>query len=220
MRPAQQCRCQKAFFAAPAGRPIPKVGSAAPTAVSMRYVRARMGRSGSSCSGKSRSTNSVPVRRTRVAPALAVPALLGPTPDRSNSSESADAMAALNGRSNVTPSRNALPSCVHRRNRRRHLQRESGRGAVAAEGAVPDAERKLRRARRSSKRHASLALHVRHVLRAHRKQTRKAEHLAPRVTARSGGDASGGVGAAATADRKASRQRRRRQARHQSGTLV
>lgn len=225
MRPARQCRCPKASFAAPAGRPIPKVGNAALTAVSTRCGPVRMDRSASSCSGSCRSSSSGPGRRMSAAPARAGDVLRAPTPGRNNSSASADAMVALNAhRAGADPNRSVLLSSSGRPSNRRPLRkpRGSGRGAVAAVVAeVADQKNPLLRIRaphRSSRGLRASRVHPvrrrRHV-RIRRSRAKKGPRLAPRAMVPNDGDASaaGGVGVG----RKAARRPRKL---HQSPTYV
>jgi hypothetical protein len=216
MRPARRCRCRKAFFAAPAGRPIPRVGDAARTADSTKCGPVRMDRSASTCSGRFRSSSSGQGRRTSAGPARAVAALHGRTPSRNNSASVA-ATVVRNGRSSVriglrkaaASNRNALLSS----SRPYPKLTDSVRDGVAVGGVEAAAVSPLRtrtllrvRTRRCSNRgrRVSRDLPVRRRCRVpiRRSRARKAESLVPREMVRNGADVSGG-GAAVVADRRA-----------------
>jgi hypothetical protein len=199
MRPARQCRSPKASFATPAGKPIPKVGSAAPTAVSTRCGPVRTVRSASTCSGSCRSSSSGPGRRMSVARvAVAEDVLHGPMPGRNNSSASEAAMAVRNGRNAAVRSHNVLlSSSKGRRSNRHHRKpRESGRDAVAAVVAAANQQnlpRPIRTRPRSNRgRRASRVLRARPRPRARILSllARMAERRAPRATVQNDGDAS------------------------------
>jgi hypothetical protein len=225
MRPALPCRCRKASFAAPAGRPIPRVGNAARIALSTRCGPARTARSASICSGRFRSSSSGRERRTNAA-GEAVVALRGPRGDPSNSSGNADGMAARNGR-RVAASSNrhvvASRSILLSSNRRRLREKESGPDAVAGGAAAVRAESPFRTrtpARRNRVRPASRvrpARRSRYPVRIPPSLARKAAPRVQRARVPSGGGVSGDVGAAVAAGRKAGRPRRRRRVWRRDG---
>jgi hypothetical protein len=217
MRPARRCRCRKAFFAAPAGRPIPRVGDAARTADSTKCGLVRMDRSASTCSGRFRSSSSGQGRRTSAEPARVVAALHGRTPSRNSNSASVAATVVRNVRSSVrialrkaaASNRNALISS----SRPYPKLTDSVRDGVAVGGVEAAAVSPLRtrtllrvRTRRCSNRgrRVSRDLPVRRRSRVpiRRSRARKAESLVPREMVRNGADVSGG-GAAVVADRRA-----------------
>jgi hypothetical protein len=203
MRPARQCRSLKASFATPAGKPIPKVGDAALTAVSTRCGLVRTDQSASTCSGNCRSSSSGQGRRMSVARvAVAADVLHGRMPGRNNRSASEAAMAVRNGRSVGVPSHSVLLSSSRGRrssNRHRRKPRESGRDAVAAVVAAANQQNPARptrtRRRNSRGRRASRVLRVRPRPRAPTPSllARMAERRAPRATVPNGEDASGAV---------------------------
>jgi len=229
MRPARQCRCQKAFFAAPAGRPIQKVGNAARTAVSTRCGPARMDRSASTCSGRFRNSSSGRGRRTSAAPARAVDALHVRKGGRNNSSASAAATVVRKGhskaRSNArkalssATASNALHSSSKPRRKRTDSVQDGVAGGVAVAAASPLQARTLLRTRtpRCSNRgrRASSDLRVRRRRRVPipRNRARRAAYLVPTEMVRNGADvsAAGAVGAVdRPADRRAGRRQHRR----------
>ena len=212
MRPARQCRCQKASFAAPAGRPIPKVGNAAPTAVSTRCGPAWMDRSASSCSGSFRSSSSGRERRTSAAPAPAVHARPGPRRGRNNSSEAATADRNVRS-AEADRSRNVLPGSARRSSsKERRRLRDSGPAGVADVAAAAGTEKNPLRIRvpplRSNR--GPRASRVLPARRRHRARLgKRGEHRAPRVTVRNDADVFAAGGAVAGEARKAGRRQRR-----------
>jgi hypothetical protein len=212
MRPARQCRCPKASFAAPAGRPIPKVGNAARTAVSTRCGPVRMDQSASSCSGSCRSSSSGPARRMSAAAVAGV--LRSRMRDRH--SASADAMAVHSVRvEGADRSSNVLRSSSDRRSSNRlRKPRESGRDAVAGVVAAvagrknpPLRTRALARSSRGLR--ASRVLPVRRKPRARIRRSRgkRARRRVPRAMDRNVGDVFVVAGGAGVVGRKAVRRR-------------
>jgi hypothetical protein len=203
MRPARQCRCQKASCAAPAGRPTPKVGNAARTAVSTRCEPARTARSASTCSESFRSSSSARERR----PSGDVLRVL--TPDRNNNRSSSASVAAMGVRNglrvfNVFRKAARQNRSVPHNSRRRRKPRASAPEDVA--GAVAVVERNRHRLSRNKR--GLRASRVRHVRpKRHRSLRAKAQPRAPRAMAPNAGDVFGDGGVAAGAGRRAGRRR-------------
>jgi hypothetical protein len=213
MRPARQCRCPKASFATPAGRPIPKVGNAALTAVSTRCGPARMDRSASTCSGRCRSTSRRQGRRMSVAPVPVADVLPDPTPGRRSNSASGDAMVVLNVLPSVAhSSRNVLRS----NNKARRKPRGSARDDVAGVAAVEVREKRPLRIRtpplrssRGPRVSRGRPVRRRPRVRIRRSVAKREEHRAPRGTAPSDGDVFAGGAVVGAAGRRADRRPRK-----------
>ena len=214
MRPARQCRCQKASFAAPAGRPIPRVGSAVRTAVSTRCGPDRTARSASTWRGSSRSSSSAPARRMNVVPQRAA-APLARMRGRNNNSANAAAMVARNVRSN-----NVERSNSDRRNSRprRRKPRENGQDVAAVAAAALAVRKALRN--RLPQRRSNRAPRASRDLPARRNRPglpQRREHLPERAADRKSVDAFAVGGVEAGAGRKADRPRRSEMERRRLG---